>query len=124
MKSQLTYTIIISTQRRPYDGRGKGKLEYLSGSKSRVAIFLAVLVSAGAICGPLYAEEENAAEKNKVQGVDLVTDAVAAVVTKAFAILSGNLEVTMPPDTDRIKNKDKYRLDAIGQTVPKATIAK
>ena len=93
-------------------------MKYLSGSKSRVAIFLAVLVSAVAMCGPLYADEK------KVQGVDLVTDAVAAIVTKAFAILSGNLEVTMPPDTERIKNKDNYKMNAIGEMVPKTTVTK
>ena len=65
--------------------------------------------------GSAYSEEQ------KAQGVDLVTDAAAAVVTKAFAILSGNLEVTMTTDTDRIKNKKNYTENAIGQMVPKAT---
>jgi hypothetical protein len=59
--------------------------------------------------------------EGKVQGVDLVTDAAAALVTKAFAMLSGNLDVTVKTDTDRIKNKNNYTKDAIGLTVPKST---
>ena len=79
---------------------------------------MAVFVMIVLMCGSLFADEK------KVQGVDLVTDAAAAIVTKAFAILSGNLEVTMAADNGRIKNKNNYTEDAIGQMVPKSTVTK
>ena len=76
------------------------------------------------MCGPIFADEKKASDEKRVQGVDLVTDAVAAVVTKSFAILSGNLEVTMPVDNDRIKNKNNCTENALGQMVPKSTVTK
>ena len=39
-------------------------------------------------------------------------------------LLSGKLEVTVLTDTDRIKNKNNYTENVIGQTIPRATAAK
>ncbi|MDD3904901.1 MAG: hypothetical protein PHS46_00030 [Candidatus Omnitrophica bacterium] len=61
-------------------------------------------------------------DKNKVQGVDLVTDATAAVVTKATALMTGNLEVKMEIDNDRAKREQNYTRNALGEKVPKTTV--
>jgi hypothetical protein len=63
-------------------------------------------------------------DKNKVQGVDLVTDATAAVVTKATALVTGNLEVKMEIDNDRAKREQNYTRNALGEKVPKTTVKK
>ncbi len=80
---------------------------------------LAIISVSTVISGTLYAADEK-----KVQGVDLVTDTAAAVVTKAFAILSGDLEVTMKPEEDKAKKKENYTENALGEMVPKATVTK
>ena len=76
------------------------------------------------MCLPAFSEDNTPKAQDKVQGVDLVTDAAAAVVSKTFALLSGKLEFTMPSEEARIKNKDKYTENVIGQTIPKATVTK
>jgi hypothetical protein len=84
-------------------------------NRSLVTVFIIIVV----MCGSIYAEEVKAGSAEKVQGVDLVTDAAAAVVTKSFALLSGNLEVKMAVDADRVKNKKKYTENVIGEMVPR-----
>ena len=81
----------------------------------RYSAVIAFILTAGISCGALCAEEK------KPQGLDLVTDAVAAAVTKANALLSGNLEFTMEQDRDKYKNRDNYTENAIGERVPKST---
>lgn len=70
---------------------------------------------------PSIADEKTAQDERKAQGVDLVTDAAAALVNKGFAMLSGKLEVTVNTDNDRIKNKNNYTQNILGQSVPKST---
>lgn len=77
-----------------------------------------LLFSVTCACAPAHPEE------GKAKGLDLVTDAAGALVTKAQALLSGNLEVKMDVDKDRAAKKDDYTLDATGQKVPKATVTK
>jgi hypothetical protein len=50
--------------------------------------------------------------------LDMVSDTVEAAFSKANAILSGNLEVTMSKKVDK---RDDYTINAMGQRVPKAT---
>ena len=76
------------------------------------------------MCLSAFSEENEPKAQDKVQGVDLVTDAAAAVVSKTFALLSGKLEFTMSSEEDRIKNKNKYTENVLGETIPKATVAK
>lgn len=77
-----------------------------------------VLVLIAGLSIPAHAEEK------KVKGVEVVTDTVTAVVTKANALLTGNLEITMSEDRNKYKNKDNYTLNALGQKVPKSTVTK
>ncbi len=102
-----------------------------------IRIIIAVYIFIFAVSLPLYAEENNpdpvAAQQNQsadpgkvkgAKGVDLVTDAAAAVVTKAKALLSLDLEITMSPDTEKYKNKNGCTVNAIGERVPRSTITK
>lgn len=62
------------------------------------------------------------AEERKAGGVEMVTDTVAAVVTKANALVSGKLEITMTED--RSKYNKKYTVNALGDKVPSSTVTK
>lgn len=78
----------------------------------------AVLITAG-LCLSAQAEEKEAA---KAKGLDMVSDTVATAFSKANALLSGNLDVTMSlekPDT-----REQSTTNAIGQRVPKSTAIK
>ncbi len=73
----------------------------------------AMLITAG-LSLPAHAEE-----KKPAQGLDMVSDTVAAAFNKANALLSGNLDVTMSlekPDT-----REESTTNALGQRVPKST---
>ena len=84
-----------------------------------------VIIGTTLCSAPSFAEEEKTPESQpKVQGLDLVTDSAAALISKGFAMLSGNLEVTVSTDTDRIKNKNNYTENVLGEKVPKATAVK
>ena len=78
----------------------------------RIAVFV-VIVGASSL---VYAQDE------KVKGLEIVPDTVTAVVDKATALVTGNLQCTMSID------KDKYRNDYIttpqGIRVPRATLGK
>lgn len=56
------------------------------------------------------------------KGLDMVSDTVASVFSKANALLAGNLEITMSKDKENAE--DKYTRNAIGQKVPKSTAVK
>lgn len=101
--------------------------------QKNIVVCLATLMIAFAA----YAEEEDpvpaAAQQNDgsstnqtkgPKGVDLVTDAAAAAVTKAKALLSMDLEITMAPDNEKYKNKNNYTINAIGEKTPKSTMKK
>ena len=80
-------------------------------------VIAAIVWMAAAVC----AEEAN---ETKAKGLDAITDAAGAVVTKAGALLTGKLEVTMPTDKDRYADKNNYSVNAMGEKVPKSTLLK
>lgn len=80
-----------------------------------VSIF-AVFIMA---CASVHAADEVVEPKPK--GVDVVSDVAVGVIRKANAFFQGNLEITMPPDNDRYKNRNSYSRNAIGQRVPGST---
>ena len=76
----------------------------------------AVLITAG-LCFSAQAQGEDAAK-----GLDMVSDTVAAAFSKANALLSGSLDITMSlerPDTEK-----QFTTNALGQRVPKSTAVK
>lgn len=70
-------------------------------------------------CRSLYAED-----KEPKGAVDVTSETAVSVIQKVNAFFQGNLEVTMDSDQERIKNKDNYITNAIGQKVPKTTATK
>jgi len=82
----------------------------------RYAAVAAVLITAG-LCFSAQAEEKDAAK-----GLDMVSDTVAAAFSKANALLSGNLDITMPPK--KPDTKEQSTINALGQRVPKTTAIK
>ena len=76
------------------------------------AVFIGIFV----ICASLYAVEE------KVKGLEIVPDTVTALVNKADALITGNLECTMTIDKD--KYRDDYALDPQGRRIPRSTLKK
>lgn len=82
----------------------------------RYSVIAAVLITAG-LCFSAKAEEKEAAK-----GLDMVSDTVTAAFSKANALLSGNLDITMSlekPDTG-----EQFTTNALGQKVPKSTALK
>ena len=63
-----------------------------------------------------YADDKQ--QQQQEVRLDMVSDTVGQVFSKANAILSGNLEVTMSKKVDK---RDEYTINAMGQRVPKAT---
>ena len=68
------------------------------------------------MCASLYAGEE------KTKGLDIVPDTVNAIVSKADALITGNLECTMTIGRD--KYRDDYTLDPQGRRIPRSTLKK
>lgn len=87
------------------------------------------------ICAPLFAEGtksdpstkaqgpilSNAEGSEEARGVDMVFDTATVIIRKTNAFFQGNLEFTMPADTDKYNNRESYTENAIGQKVPKST---
>ncbi len=67
-----------------------------------------------------YAQDD----KQDAKGLDMVSDTVASVFSKANALLSGNLEVTMSKEEDKVVRAQEYTTNAIGQKVPKSSSIK
>ena len=76
-------------------------------------VVLAVIVCTSSF---LYAADE------KVKGLEVVTDTASAVVNKTTALLTGNLEVTMPAGKDKYRND--YTYDPQGRRIPRATLGR
>ncbi|MCX5677735.1 MAG: hypothetical protein NTY76_01345 [Candidatus Omnitrophica bacterium] len=76
----------------------------------------AALIIAG-LCFSAQAEE-----KDTAKGLDMVSDTVAAAFSKANALISGNLDVTM--SLDKPDTKEQSTTNALGQRVPKSTAIK
>ncbi len=83
--------------------------------RSRIIAVFALITGA---CGGLYANGEGPKDP---KSLDVVSDVAVTVIKKANAFFQGDLVITMPPDTDKYKNKDNYSRNAIGQRVPKST---
>lgn len=78
-----------------------------------------VLVVFAGVWSPSYADyARDDEQKPKAQGLDMVSDTVAAAFTKANALLSGNLDITVTP---KQRKADEYTIDAMGLRVPKST---
>ena len=77
---------------------------------------IAVLAVIICTCTLLYAADE------KVKGLEVVTDTASAVVNKASALLTGNLECTMTTDKDKYRND--YTFDPQGRRIPRATLGR
>ena len=80
-------------------------------------IIVIVMLVVG-VCGLAYADEE----KQKAQGLDMVSDTVATAFNKANALLAGNLDFTM--SLDKPNTEEQFTTNALGQKVPKATAVK
>lgn len=78
-------------------------------------LIIALVFLAGASC---FAAEE----KVKTQGLEMVPDTATAVVNKATALITGDLECTMTIGKD--KYRDDYTLDPQGRRIPRATLKK
>ncbi|MCX5666219.1 MAG: hypothetical protein NT036_04155 [Candidatus Omnitrophica bacterium] len=81
------------------------------GNLSRTLMVFVVVAS---ICASLYAAEE------KTKGLEVVPDTVTAIVNKADALITGNLEVNMEIGKDKYRND--YTLDPQGRRIPRATL--
>ena len=57
------------------------------------------------------------AEDTKVKGVEIVPDTATAIVNKANALLTGNLECTMTIGKDKYRND--YDMDPQGRKIPR-----
>ena len=77
---------------------------------------IVVFVMIVGTCSLLYAADE------MVKGLDIVTDTTAAVVNKASALITGNLECTMAAGKDKYRND--YTFDPQGRRIPRATLGK
>ena len=84
--------------------------------KSVVALITISLV----VSFSAYADE--AKEKPKVEGVQVVTDAAVALVQKSKALLFLDLEIDMSAKKPVPKNQ--YTFNALGQRVPRSTVLK
>ena len=86
-------------------------------SAARAVLTLFLILPA---CFAAYADEKGQEPvRQDAKGLDMVSDTVAAAFSKTNALLSGNLEITMPDDPGR--DPDGYARNAIGQKVPKST---
>lgn len=83
--------------------------------RSGIKIIMVFILITG-FCSFLYAAEE------KTKGLEVVTDTASAVVNKASALLTGNLECTM--STGKDKYRDDYAMDPQGRKIPRATLKK
>lgn len=102
------------------------------------SLAMAILASIIGVCILSYAEEtksdasakagspatSNTGGPKKPKSLDVPLDVATDIIRKTNAFFQGNLEIAMPPDTDKYKNKDNYTFNAIGQKVPKATVTK
>jgi len=79
------------------------------------AVFFALIIG---VCSSLFAEAEKSEE---AKGVDMVFDTATVIIRKTNAFFQGNLEFTMPADTDKRKFGESYTENAIGRKVPNAT---
>jgi hypothetical protein len=79
-------------------------------------IVIAAIITAVLMCGMLYAADP------KTKGLEVVPDTATAVVNKAEALLTGNLDVTM--STGKDKYRDDYDTDPLGRHIPRATLRK
>ncbi len=79
-------------------------------------VSVVVFVVIAGICASLYAGEE------KTKGLEIVPDTLTAIVNKADALITGNLECTMTIDKD--KYKDDYTYDPQGRRIPRSTLKK
>ena len=79
------------------------------------AILTILIVGA---CVSSYAEETGQDEQ-KAQGLDMVSDTVKTALSKANALLTGNLDITM--SLDKPNTEEQFTRDAIGRKVPKST---
>ena len=79
---------------------------------AKIAVFV-VIVGTSSL---LYAGEE------KTKGLEIVPDTATAIINKASALITGNLECTMTIDKD--KYRDDYTLDPQGRRIPRATLKK
>jgi type II secretory pathway pseudopilin PulG len=87
-------------------------------------ITILIMLIIGTTVLPSYAEEkaqkdQKDQKEQKAQGLDMVSDTVAAVFGKANALLAGDLEVTM--DKDKTNTEEQFTRNALGQKVPKST---
>jgi len=82
---------------------------------------IAIFALIAGMCVSAYADGERLTE---VKEFEKVSDLVTAVFTKTNAFFQGNLEFTMTEDKDKDKKKAGYTENAIGQMVPKYTVAK
>ena len=84
---------------------------------------IVIVVMSLAICTMGWAGDDTVSDdKPAGRGVGLVED-VSGVMNKATALLSGNLEMTMELNKNRL-SKDDYTYNALGQRVPKKTATK
>lgn len=88
---------------------------------AKAALLILVMMTA---CAAAYAQDDKQAPKQDAKGLDMVSDTVSSVFSKANALLSGNLEVTMSKDKDEARAAREFSIDATGRKVPKSTAVK
>jgi len=89
-------------------------MTYRTARGSAVVILIVI-----ALCSLCHAEDQKAA---KVKGLEIVSETANAVVDKADALLTGNLEITMSNKKNQESDKRNYTRDVMGTKVPKNTI--
>jgi len=86
-----------------------------------------VFILAIGMCSILCAAEESVKNnvkdsEPKTKGLEIVPETASAVVNKATALLTGDLDYRMAPGKD--KYKDDYDLDPQGRHIPRRTLKK
>ena len=87
-------------------------------------IIFIIILSAAAHAEDSGSQQQPQEQKQKPPQevkLDMVSDTVTTVFSKANAILAGNMEITMPK---KVEDRDSYTINAMGQRVPKATAIK
>ena len=82
--------------------------------------YLTVILLTIVTCSAVHAET---AQPKEAKSVDkTVSDVVTNVFDKTNAFFQGKLEIAMPEDTDKYKNRKNYTVNTLGERVPKSTI--